>query len=83
MELDIGKKQASPVALWVGIVIVLLMLPVLYGLSIGPIVWLDNNDHLPEVIYPALELIYGPLIELAEKHEWLGRIIEAYVELFY
>lgn len=59
-------------------VLLLLLLPVLYVLSIGPVAMLvNNNDSLRW-----MAVIYHPLGWLAECYEPIGHALEWYVDLW-
>ena len=58
--------------------IVLILLPVLYVLSIGPAAWLD--DRSPGGIY-VLRAAYAPLLYIMEHCRPVGEAIDWYIEL--
>jgi hypothetical protein len=51
---------------------VLLLLPVFYVLSSGPVVWLENNSYIPDGV---VERIYAPVLFVSRHfsaiREWL------------
>jgi len=57
------KEQQSHIAAWT---IALMLVPVLYVLSIGPVNYLQAKHKLPRTIMPKLVTFYSPL-------EWLSR----------
>lgn len=59
--------------------ILVLMSPIVYFLSIGPAIWL--HPHLPDIGQDALESFYRPLEYLA-KIKPFERLFEAYVSLW-
>jgi hypothetical protein len=68
------RKKSSP---WPWIVAGGLMLPVLYVLSLGPVVWLFNFfDPVPETVRHALELFYTPLFLLTEASGFARWLLE-------
>lgn len=62
--------------------VVLLVIPLLYVLSIGPAAWLYDHIASPDM-QEALEACYAPLILLIE-HEvpGIGPALEWYIDLF-
>jgi hypothetical protein len=69
-----GKSVAAVVAL-----VLLLFTPVLYCLSIGPVIWLVNNTGLEPDIF---EVIYTPLVLFYDTFEAVQPILDAYVDLW-
>jgi hypothetical protein len=70
------KRGGSGVAIGCGLV--LLLMPVLYVLSTGPVTWLVNE-------YPGLEFLgylYFPLLLAAEYCKPLERAVDWYVDLW-
>jgi hypothetical protein len=58
--------------------IVVLGLPVLYVLSVGPFVWLVERQILPA----SVSIIYAPLGMLVESSDWLREAADWYVNLW-
>jgi hypothetical protein len=54
---EAGDKPAGPRSAWVSCFMILLLLPVLYVLSIGPVYWLVDMDYISSNVY----VIYRPL----------------------
>ena len=75
---DGDKKSSTPVVI-ILVVCVVVLLPFLYVLSIGPAYWLFANGY---VSGEAFMDIYAPLGFLQQKSEWLRVIIKWYVSLF-
>lgn len=71
------ETRAQPLA--VIIIVVLLMLPVFYVLSVGPAVWLISQGYLDD---GAARWFYGPLEWLAERSEMIRSCFQWYVSLF-
>ena len=69
-----GMKRGSRLTIGLALLATVL-LPVLYVLSFGPMYWLFQHGYLDG---PVFGLIYFPMIELAERHDHVGRIVEAY-----
>jgi len=74
--MDPGRHSRSHVAPVVAVVVVLLLLPALYVLAIGPVGALINNGniHSESTLDQALQVIYMPLGICAEHCpplEWL------------
>jgi len=65
------------------IVAVLMLLPVLYVASIGPVVWMDNRGHIPEWSRGPLEALYAPLEWVLSKSQTLDHWFERYVDLWW
>ena len=61
------------------LVAVLFLLPALYVLSCGPAVALGSHGYLSE---EAIETAYYPLSLAGECSDWIGNILEWYVELW-
>lgn len=74
---DRSKRGAAPV-----VVVGLFLLPVLYVLSIGPAIWLAEAGYLQGTVIEVLEVVYAPLVWLANDTP-LGGPIEWYVDLWY
>jgi hypothetical protein len=61
--------------------VILVALPMLYVLSIGPMAWLDSKGLLSESAHPVLEYFYFPLALAANSEvPILGPAIQSYVE---
>jgi len=60
-------------------VLLLLVLPLLYVLLLGPAVrW---HDDCPSSVQTAIEIVYAPVVWL-HSHTWLGPWLERYVALW-
>jgi hypothetical protein len=73
-----SRSSAAPVVA-VAFVVLLLVLPALYVLSIGPAVWLVNHGYVDENI---AETFYFPLLAAAERFDWVQNLLEPWMELF-
>jgi hypothetical protein len=73
-----SRSSAAPV-IAVAFIVLLLVLPALYVLSIGPAIWLVNHGYVDENI---AETVYLPLLAAVEKFTWLERLLEPWVQLF-
>ena len=60
--------------------LVLLLLPLLYVLSIGPVVWLHGRGMMSPAITNAAETIYEPLDWAAQRSALVEQPLSAYVE---
>ena len=60
----------------------LLALPVLYVLSIGPAVWIHQNGNLSADTKAAIETAYAPLEGLANAFEPIEDALDWYVEFW-
>lgn len=81
MENNSPKRSAGGTAVVVLLVALLMILPMLYTLSLGPLVWLDGgtgrfteNEHIVAA--------YFPLIWAAESCEPFDRILSGYISLW-
>ena len=63
-----------------GCTLVLLLLPVLYVLSIGPAAWFDSQ--LPPPGSPLLHTLFAPLDYAGETCEPIGVWLECYVSIW-
>jgi len=80
--MDEGRPTRLPAAPLVAVVVVLLLLPALYVLAIGPLGALVNNGYIPESTFGrALEVIYAPLCFCAEHCPPLKWFIIRYMQL--
>jgi hypothetical protein len=70
-------KPRSSLAVW--LVVVLLLLPVGYVLSIGPAVWLIKHGYLNKQVS---QTFYGPLIFVASLWGPMMRLLQWYAELW-
>ena len=57
------KRQSGPA---VAVIAIIVMLPILYFLSIGPLVWLDSRGIL-SIDDPPWSVIYDPVGSLIER----------------
>ena len=68
---------------WPWIVALLIGLPVLYVLSVGPISWLYNHEVLPRSLVPIYYWFYAPIAFANERGpEWLRQILDWYADLW-
>ena len=70
------EPRRGSLAVWVAIVVI--VLPVLYVLSLGPGVWLDNHGYLSD----AADMIYWPLDKLYDQWQPAHAFFDWYVELW-
>jgi hypothetical protein len=77
MEEKREKRGGAGAITLVGAILVLL--PILYFLSAGPIIWLAWKDCLP--LRPVM-FFYSPLHDLGQHCEPFGRLIFGYESLF-
>jgi hypothetical protein len=71
------REQKGGAGLAVTVVVVLLLLPVFYVVSVGPANWLLNHRYLGE---RTAITIYYPLLILAENCEPVQNALSAYCE---
>ena len=72
-----GKQRGG--CLVATIACLLLLLPLLYLLSIGPALWLLKEGYFPG---PAFGRVYYPLTWLSEKSQWFGEAIGWYMDFW-
>ena len=81
-ELDRKKSR------WPMVAASLVLVPVLYALSFGPVFWLmDHTRNHHPIIGLALDVFYWPLLSvlsLVSENEWIGigKWVKWYVELW-
>ena len=79
---DKATKRGGGAVVVMALVAVLVVLPILYVLSIGPVVWLAQSGFIsPSLGYP-LEFVYSPLKWVADNVPIIGPAINGYVELW-
>jgi hypothetical protein len=61
----------------------LIALPVLYVLSIGPMLWLSEKGFLKGATYKTFDKWYGPLGWLNDKLPGFGRALNWYADLWF
>jgi len=71
------KKSAGPVV--AAVLMVLLLFPLLYVLSIGPAAWLVEREV---VSGEKAELFYCPILAAAQYSPGVQPVLEWYIELF-
>ena len=71
---DDKPKQRSGCAL--GFTVLVAVLPVLYVLSVGPVVWLSVHDWVPENV---LGVLYWPLDQLCRWSPTINGMVSWYV----
>lgn len=73
------KRGSGAVA--IVLVAVLILLPILYVLSVGPVAWLDSNDSLNEPMHSVAVIVYFPLSWAVNNGvPIVGPALAAYVE---
>lgn len=70
-----SKKRRNGSLVWA----VVAMLPVLYVLSIGPVIWCLDHGAIPRSAEPALLTFYAPLREVYRTPGLLQKPIDAYI----
>jgi len=78
--LDPDKRERSPLVIAASIVLPLL--PILYVLSIGPVVWLNYHNHLSPEFVSAFAWFHYPITWLTNHCEPFGHFMLWYVELW-
>jgi hypothetical protein len=72
-------QRASGLVTVVGIAL-LVLLPMLYVLAIGPLVWFADNGMISDGPMEVIAVIYWPLEKLAEKSPLVETPLMAYVD---
>ena len=75
-----SRSSGAPVAAL--IVILLALLPLLYVLSIGPIIWLEARNYIEVTPDSLIANFYWPMLQLIESSEFARDIFKAYAELW-
>jgi len=76
------KERSSGAIVLALALVVLLGLPVLYVLSIGPVAWLANREYLSEWALEILSVVYLPLQFLADSSEWAEQWAQWYISFW-
>jgi hypothetical protein len=74
------KRGGGAVA--IVLVAVLVLLPMLYVLSVGPVAWMITGGRIDPSWKPAVDVAYTPLEWVAEHVPVVGPAIQGYVELW-
>lgn len=74
------EDASSEKAPWSGALIVVLLAPTLYCLSIGPAAMVYNSASRPVKTF--IEFFYKPIELLTTKLPWLREIVESYLSLW-
>jgi hypothetical protein len=77
---DKATKRGGGAAVVLVLVAVLVVLPILYVLSLGPIVYLVGNGAISPSLYPAVATVYWPLDWIANNVPQVGPAIVWYAE---
>jgi hypothetical protein len=75
---DKPTKQGGGAAVVLVLVAVLFVLPMLYVLSVGPVIWLAHSGYIGTPLVPALGMIYAPLEWVAHNVPVIGPAIDTY-----
>ena len=68
---------------WIVVAAAAVLLPLLYVLSTGPIVWYESrHGPMPDVAQRTIEVVYEPIIWLMDEYEWAGAAAEWYFEFW-
>jgi hypothetical protein len=67
---------------WGWLVPMVVALPLLYVLMLGPLVKLDQEHLLPEWFGPVIRLAYTPLIWLVETFNPVEKVLDWYLSLW-
>ena len=79
---DKVTKRGGGIVVVLVVVCVLVVLPMIYVLSLGPVVWLAHSGFISPTLAPALEFVYSPLKWVADNVPILGPAINGYVEMW-
>ena len=64
------------------VVVAVVVLLALYVLSLGPMVWLNDNGYLSDESGSVFEMVYLPLDILYNEFAWVESILDAYMDLW-
>ena len=62
------------------LIAILVVLPMIYVLSAGPIVWMVHGGFINKSLVPAIGMIYAPLEWVAHNVPVIGPAIDNYVQ---
>lgn len=79
--MDEREKKRGGSGCAIGCLLMLLFVPVLYVLGVGPAAWFDSQLPPPSGS-PVLRTIYAPLEYLAQNCEPVGSAIQWYVSFW-
>ena len=71
-----GKSGYNHATWWLVAAFALL---IAYPLSIGPLVYLTEKDHIPEEAEDTLSIIYAPILWLMDSSEQVSAGMEVYI----
>lgn len=74
-----SKRESSGAAVAALLLLVLLFLPILYVLSLGPVIWIVNRTGMEPGVFT---VIYAPLEWLHEESEFAKWVLDAYIKLW-
>lgn len=77
MPAEKQNSRAAPVV--AGTIFLLILLPLLYVLSIGPAVWLIEHGYVNDA---SARWFYAPIGAIAERSEFIAAWLFRYMELF-
>jgi hypothetical protein len=73
------QRESSGAAVAALLLLVLLFLPILYVLSLGPVIWIVNRTGMEPGIFT---VIYAPLEWLHEESKFAKWVLDAYIKLW-
>ena len=79
MEEQTKSKSAGPVA---AVMMVVAMLPLFYGMSVGPVTWLVYQGYIDSGDDSIAYAFYWPLIWLGDQLPFLKSVFIWYTSLF-
>jgi hypothetical protein len=79
---DKATKRGGGTVVVLVLVVVLVVLPILYVLSIGPVVCLVSNGAIAPSLKPAIDTVYSPLEWTVNNVPLVGTAIVWYAELW-
>jgi hypothetical protein len=77
-----AKERSSGAIVIALALLVMLVLPVMYILSIGPVAALARNGYLSEGALAVLSVVYAPLEYVAESSDWTQQWAEWYISFW-
>lgn len=72
-------KRGGGTAVVLVLVALLVVLPMLYVLSVGPVVWMVHSGFISQTMLPVIGAIYAPLEWVAQNVPVVGPALDRYV----
>jgi len=78
---DTSSSSHGPSAEQFGITLAVVLLPILYILSTGPVILANENGYFPSQVTRYLDTFYFPLIYLYDSWEPFEQFLDLYFKL--